>query len=76
LKQRGLAPEEIVPPGTNIHRITAAADAAWEDRMRQLAQGEAAQREVHRRQVLPSMKGKLAFQSEKHPQRKRMAKAG
>jgi hypothetical protein len=75
LKKRDLAPEEIAPPGTTIRRITAEADRAWEERMRQLAQGKVAQQEAQRRQALASIKGKLAFQSEKHPQRKRMARS-
>jgi len=49
LRKRGLAPEEIAVPGTTIRRISPQADREWEEKMRALAQGKAAQQEAQRR---------------------------
>jgi hypothetical protein len=44
IRRLGRGPEELTVPGTNIHRITATADEAWEKRMMKLKQEEAQQR--------------------------------
>jgi hypothetical protein len=49
MEKRGLAPETLRPPGTNTTTITPAADAAWEARMRELAQSDEAKLEAQRR---------------------------
>lgn len=77
LKQLGLAPVEIEIPGTKIARITVAADAAWEARMAQLAQSEAARLEAERRHAQAAEAGRIAAESPRHiskqPRRRRRA---
>lgn len=81
LLKRGLAPDEIHPPGTKIHRITAQAHAAWRERMRELAQSEEAKLESNRRREQTKIAGQIAAQSSLHiseinRQRKRRRIAG
>jgi hypothetical protein len=66
LKNLGLAPDQYNVPGTRIARITEASDAAWELRMRELAQGEAARLEGERRRALAQIAGKAAAASPRH----------
>jgi hypothetical protein len=71
LKKLGLAPDEIVVPGTNIVRISAEADAAWERRMARLAESEDARLAADRRRAIASTAGKIAAQSPKHVSKRR-----
>jgi hypothetical protein len=73
LKALGLAPDEISVPGMRLPRITEAADAAWEQRMRELAKSEAAQLEAERRRELASIAGKAAAASPLHVSKRRRA---
>lgn len=66
LRKRELGPEEIHPPGTKIHRITAEAHAAWRERMRTLAQTEEAKLEAQRRSECARIAGEIAAQSPSH----------
>jgi len=66
LKSLGLAPVEAVIPGSNIARITEEADAAWEQRMAELAQSEVAKLEAERRRAIASIAGRKAVQSDRH----------
>jgi hypothetical protein len=66
LKRLGLAPDETEVPGTNIARISAAADAAWEQRMAELSKSEAARLEAERRREIAIVAGRIAAQSPRH----------
>jgi hypothetical protein len=71
LKNRGLGPDEIIYPGTRILRITAKAEAAWDERMAQLAQTEAAKLQRERRRAAAVIAGKAAAASERHVSRRK-----
>jgi hypothetical protein len=75
LRKRGLAPDEISPPGTNIHRITAQAHAAWRSRMTELAKTEAAELAANRRRRQAQAAGEEAAKSPTHISKKNIAKA-
>lgn len=70
LKRLGLAPAEWCPPGTNIHRITPAADAEWEAKMAELSQQQTAQLEQQRRVELAKAAGQAAAASPRHISRR------
>jgi hypothetical protein len=73
LKKRGLAPEELEVPGTNLIRITAKADREWEARMRELAATDEHKRERERRSATARIAGRLAAQSPRHVSRRKRA---
>jgi hypothetical protein len=66
LQKRGLGPEEICPPGTKLHRISAQAHAEWRERMRELAQSEEAKLLAARRSAQAKVAGELAAASPLH----------
>jgi hypothetical protein len=68
--KRGLTPEVSEIPGTRIRRITAAAEAAWDARMAELAQSEAVQLEAERRRAQAAEAGRIAAQSPLHVSRR------
>jgi hypothetical protein len=69
-KRRGLGPEELRIPGSNIVRITLRARREWHARMAELAQQHAALLEQQRRVELARVKGKAAAQSPLHVSRR------
>jgi hypothetical protein len=69
LDQLGLGPDQIIYPGTKIHRITAQADAEWEVRMRELGKEHAVQLERARRVELARRAAAQAVKSPKHVSR-------
>jgi hypothetical protein len=71
LKNLGLAPEEDIVPGTAIARISPDADRRWEERMRALAQTEAARLEAERRHEIAVVAGRAAAKSPDHVSRRR-----
>jgi hypothetical protein len=66
LKKRGLAPEELHPIGTKIHRITREAHVAWRQRMVELAQSDEAKLEAQRRSKFAKIAGDIAAESPLH----------
>jgi hypothetical protein len=66
MRKLGLAPDEVEVPGTKIARITAAADAAWERRMAELARSEDAKLESERRRAQAAEAGRIAAASPLH----------
>jgi hypothetical protein len=66
LRKRGLAPEELHPPGTKLNRITREAHAAWRERMRELAQSDEAKLEAQRRSVTAKIAADAAVRSPLH----------
>jgi hypothetical protein len=71
LQRRGLGPDELRPPGTKIIRVTAAAHAAWRERMAELSRSKAAELEVERRREQATIAGRAAAQSPRHVSRHR-----
>jgi hypothetical protein len=70
LKKRGLGPDETTYPGSRVVRISAAAERAWDERMAQLAQTEAAKLEAERRREIAATAGRIAAQSPRHVSRR------
>jgi hypothetical protein len=70
LKKRGLGPEVITYPGTRIIRISAAAEAAWDARMRELAESESAKLEAERRRESAIIAGQISAASPLHVSRR------
>jgi hypothetical protein len=70
LKRLGLAPEELSVPGTAIRHITPKADQEWEERMKGLAQQEAAKLEQQRRVEQARAAGQAAARSPLHISRR------
>jgi hypothetical protein len=71
MRRLGYGPEEMRYPNTNVVRITAAARAAWHQRMQALQHSRAAKVEAKRRQKQTSEAGRLAAQSPRHVQRRK-----
>jgi hypothetical protein len=74
LQALGLGPDVLHPPGTNIYRITPAAEAAWQERMAELARSEAAALEQARRVEQTSAAGRAAAASSAHISKQRAAR--
>ena len=66
LKRRSLGPGETTYPGSRVVRISAAAERAWDERMAQLAQTEAAKLEAERRRAQAAEAGRIAVASPLH----------
>jgi hypothetical protein len=68
LKREGVAPDELVYPGTSIQRITPQADLEWERRMRALAKKKSAELEEARARRVEKSKlaAQAAIQSPRH----------
>ena len=66
MRLRGLGPDETRMPGSNLVRITQADRAIWHERMKTLAQSEAAETERQRRSVRARIAGKKAAASPRH----------
>jgi hypothetical protein len=76
LKQLGMAPRVVNPPGTNLQRITADERRAWHERMYKATQKDAAKREAERRSEIARRAGKHAVTLlSHHSNRYRRAKA-
>jgi hypothetical protein len=69
MRKLGLSPDELVIPGLKITRITAEADARWQERMAELANSKKAKLEVARRNEQRKQAGILAAQSPRHVSR-------
>jgi hypothetical protein len=74
LKRLGLAPDTITVPGTRIQRITAEAEAAWDQKMIEAGKSEAALLEVERRRAQATEAGKIAALSAQHISRRARTK--
>lgn len=73
IKKSGMGPELLEVPGVRGARVTPEADAAWEQRMAELAKSEAAALEAARRREIAVIAGKIAAQSPKHISRRKQA---
>jgi hypothetical protein len=69
LKNMGLFPRELVLPNTNVIRISHEADREWVNRMRALAEQDAAKLERARRVELARQAAQSAIRSPKHVSR-------
>lgn len=74
LKRRGLGPQETCYPGTQLKRISHTAEQAWDRKMAELAQGDAAKLGAARRVEIARHAGKAAAASPKHISRTRSAR--
>jgi len=75
LKQMGLGPRVVNPPGTNLHRITADERRAWHARMYEASTQDKARQEAARRSAITSRAGKIAAKlPSHHSNRKRRAR--
>jgi hypothetical protein len=82
IKKSGMGPKLLEVPGVRGARVTPEADAAWEQRMAELAKSEAAQLEADRRREIAAVAGRIAAASprskrgtadHKQPKRRRRA---
>jgi hypothetical protein len=76
MKNAGLAPKLLEVPGIRTSVVTPEADAEWEARMSELAQGEAAQLEVARRKAQAAEAGRIAAMSPRHHSRRQVRGRG
>jgi hypothetical protein len=75
LKQQGLAPDELILPGTNLVWITPAAKARWRERLEAYLVSDeaklAAARDAERRTAQARKAGKASVKSLKHISKKK-----
>jgi hypothetical protein len=73
MKRKGLTPKLLEVPGFHVPRITPRADREWEERMKRLAQEDAAKLEQARRVDHARHAARVSVASPKHISRRRAA---
>jgi hypothetical protein len=72
LQRKGLGPQELRFPGSQIVRITPTARLAWHAQMHALAQTQEGERERERRRKIASNASKYAVASPNHVSKKKV----